>query len=428
MRSIRLFHGVAANALVWGGYALALLAAPLLFSQGAGLSILSQMGTAMVFALSYNMLLGQGGMLSFGHAVYSGLGAYVAIHALNLAAAGSMPLPVSLVPLAGGLGGIAFGLVFGYISTRKAGTGFAMITLGMVELVFASALMFPGFFGGEGGVSGNRVIGKPFLGISFGPQIEVYYLIAAWLFFCTAAMYAFTRTPLGRILNAVRDNPQRVEFIGYDPRRVRFFTLVLSAFFAGVSGGLAALNFEIVGTENVGVARSAGVLLFCFIGGIGHFFGPLLGAVAGVFLTIVLSSYTNAWQFYLGAVFILMVMCAPGGLAGMASWTLRLLQLVWRRGLASSAGLLRVFGMLAVTALSTLAGAVMLIELSYRHSLATTDGSVLQLFGANLDATSPSSWLLALGLLSAGVIAFRRLLPNFRQRCETLGYGSEEGA
>ena len=84
--------------------------------------------------------------------------------------------------------------------------------------------------------------------------------------------------------------------------------------------------------------------------------------------------------------------------------------------------------MLAVTALSTLAGAVMLIELSYRHSLATTDGSVLQLFGANLDATSPSSWLLALGLLSAGVIAFRRLLPNFRQRCETLGYGSEEGA
>ena len=108
------------------------------------------------------------------------------------------------------------------------------------------SLMFPEFFGGEGGISANRVAGKPVLGITFGPQIQVYYLIAIYTFVCTAAMFAFTRTPLGRMLNAVRDNPERVEFIGYDTQRVRYFAFIIAGFFAGIAGGLAALNFEIV--------------------------------------------------------------------------------------------------------------------------------------------------------------------------------------
>jgi len=408
------------NFWLWGGYALALVAAPLLFADGAGLAILSQMGTAMVFALSYNMLLGQGGMLSFGHAVYSGLGAYMAIHALNLAAAGSLPLPVTLVPLAGGVGGMFFGVLFGYLSTRKSGTAFAMITLGMVELVFASALMFPGFFGGEGGIPGNRVIGAPFLGISYGPQIEVYYLIAAWLFLCTVAMHAFTHTPLGRILNAVRDNPQRAEFIGYDPRRVRYLTLVLSAFFAGVSGGLAALNFEIVGAENVSAARSATVLLFCFIGGIGYFFGPLLGAIVGVFLTVVLSAYTPAWQLYLGAVFVAMVMFAPGGLAGMTAAALRLLQQIRRHGWTAGAGVLPALAALTAAALPAFAGMVLLIEMLYRRSLASADDGAVNLFGVRVDTAAAWPWLLAAIFFAAGAAAFVRLLPWFLQRRQAL--------
>src|SRR5690606_19639979 len=127
--------------------------------------------------------------------------------------------------------------------------------------------------------SANRVLGaKPF-GITFGPQIEVYYLIACWLFICAAGMYAFTQTPLGRIINAVRDNPERAEFIGYDTYWARYLTLVLSAFFAGVSGGLSAIAFEIVTPENLSVARSGAILLFTYIGGIGFFFGPMIGAV-----------------------------------------------------------------------------------------------------------------------------------------------------
>ena len=219
---------------VWTGFIALLILAPILFSSGGSLSLLSLMGTIMIFALSYNMLLGQSGMLSFGHAVYSGLGAFFAIHAINLSASDTFFIPLSLVPLVGGIAGLTFGILFGYVTTKRSGTTFSMISLGIVELVFACSLMFPGFFGGEGGVSGNRVFGKALMGVSFGPQLQVYYLIAAWLFISTVAMFAISHTPLGRIANAVRDNPERAEFIGYDTQRVRYLMLILSGFFAGI--------------------------------------------------------------------------------------------------------------------------------------------------------------------------------------------------
>jgi len=394
--------------LLWSAYALILLAAPWLFSSGGGLTLLSQMGTVMIFGLSYNMLLGQGGMLSFGHAVYSGLGAFFAIHAMNLAGAGALWLPTSLIPLVGGVAGMAFGILFGYVTTRKAGTTFAMITLGLVELVFASSLMFPGFFGGEGGVTGNRASGAPVLGISFGPQIQVYYLIAAWLFVCTVAMYAFTQTPLGRIINAVRDNPERVEFIGYDTRWVRYLVLVLSAFFAGVSGGLAAINFEIVSAENVSAIRSGSILLFTFIGGIGFFFGPLLGAIVGIVFSVLLSDYTPAWQLYLGLFFVLLVRYAPGGLGS-------LLMLVLRTAVHGHFG--RVgppLGWLALAVLPGLLGFVLGVEMLYHRTLGSADGAVTTLFGVAADTRAVLPWCVVGGLLLVSMAAWRKTAPAFR--------------
>ena len=191
--------------LIWSLFLLVLLIAPKVFSSNLSVTMLSQMGVAIIACLSFNMLLGQGGMLSFGHAVYTGLGAYLAMHALNSAASGALNIPVTLIPLVGGLGGMFFAFLFGYVTTRKAGTTFSMITLGMAELVFAMSLMFSEFFGGEAGVSGNRVVGHAFWGITYGPPIQVYYLTAAYSFVCVGLMYAFTRTPLGRILNAVRE-------------------------------------------------------------------------------------------------------------------------------------------------------------------------------------------------------------------------------
>jgi branched-chain amino acid transport system permease protein len=393
--------------ILWSAYAAVLLLAPLVFSKGGGLTLLSQMGTVMIFGLSYNMLLGQGGMLSFGHAVYSGLGAFIAIHAMNLAAAGQLPIPTSLIPLIGGVAGMGFGVLFGYVTTRRAGTTFAMITLGLVELVFASALMFPGFFGGEGGVTTNRVIGKAVLGITYGPQIQVYYLIAAWLFACTAAVYAFTHTPLGRMVNAVRDNPERVEFIGYDTQWVRYLVLILSSFFAGIAGGLSAINFEIVSAENVSAIRSGSILLFTFIGGIGFFFGPLLGAIVGILFSVLLSDYTPAWQLYLGLFFVLLVRYAPGGLGSLIMLLLRAAKYgQWRR---IAGPLARV----CLAVLPALLGFIAGVEMVYHVTMEAANGSVKQLFGMQADTHSALPWCVAGGLLLAGMLGWRKAQPAY---------------
>ncbi|MEO0315920.1 MAG: hypothetical protein RI928_2376 [Pseudomonadota bacterium] len=409
-KSARPFHYAPWNParwLIWGGFALLLLIAPRLMSSGSVISLLSLMGTTMIFALSYNMLLGQSGMLSFGHAVYSGMGAFFAIHAINLAGSGVLPVPLTLVPLVGGLAGLLFGILFGYVTTKRSGTTFSMISLGIVELVFACSLMFPGFFGGEGGIAGDRVFGKPLFGISYGPQIQVYYLIAFWLFVCTAAMFAISQTPLGRIANAVRDNPERAEFIGYDTQRVRYLMLILSGFFAGISGALTAINFEIVSAENVSAVRSGAVLLFTFIGGIGFFFGPMLGAIVGVFLTVMLSEFTKAWQLYLGLFFILIVMYAPGGLASLIMMNIRVAAHgYFRRILPLGLSLL-------LACAIGVAGLIILIELLYHRTLESAMGTEMHLFGQVVDTAAASGWLVGLALLLVGLAGFLLIRSRF---------------
>lgn len=404
----------------WGATALVFAALPLAFPSGFAITLLSQMGIMIVFALAYNMIFGQAGMLSFGHAVYSGLGAFFAIHALNWIGAGRIWLPVSLVPLVGGVFGALFGIVFGYVTTRKAGTPFAMITLGIGEMVFAASLMFPGFFGGEGGISSNRVVGEPLLGITFGPGIQVYYLIAAWCFVCMIAMFAFTHTPLGRIANAVRDNPERAEFIGYNPQRVRFLVLIVSAFFAGIAGALSALNFEIVTAENVSAIRSGAVLLATFIGGASFFFGPILGAVIFIFFAVALSDYTKAWQFYLGVFFVTMVMFAPGGVASLILMNLRVIRYRMLARLRDAyAGLL-------LSGLALLLGVVMVVELSYHLTLNFADGSRMKLFGFLVDSAAPETWVLAAGVVLAGALSFEAMRRDFQRKWGAVQAGIED--
>ena len=386
--------------LVWGVYALLLLVAPLLFTSSLSLTMLSQIGIAIISCLAFNMLLGQGGMLSFGHAVYSGLGSFFAIHTLNLVSKGDWALPVSLVPIVGGLAGMAVAALLGYVTTKKSGTPFAMITLGVGELVWAMSLMFPEFFGGEGGVSGNRVVGKPVLGISFGPQQQLYYLIALYAFVSTALMFAFTRTPLGRMLNAVRDNPERVEFVGYNTQRVRYFAFIASGFFSGIAGGLAALNFEIVTAETVGAARSGAYLLFTFLGGATFFFGPIIGAVLMIVAFVLLSELTKAWLLYLGLIFLFMVMYAPGGIASLVMMNLRVaafgkLQRLWTSYLA-----------LAVTALVMLVGAAAMVEMVYHLQLNAALGPQVKFMGTQLNAAGLDSWFGSAFVMLTGLALF----------------------
>ena len=384
--------------LLWGATAALFVAAPLVFRQGFAVTLMTQMGAFIIFALSYNMLLGQGGMLSFGHAVYSGLGAYFAVHALNMIGRGTLALPVMLLPLVGGLAGLAFGVIFGYVTTRRAGTTFAMISLGIGELVHACVLMFPRFFGGEGGVQTNRVVGHPFLGITFGPAIQVYYLVAFWCFVSMIAMFALTQTPLGRMANAVRDNPERAEFVGYDTQKVRFLQLVLAGFFAGISGALSCINFEIVTDENVSALRSGGVLLATFIGGTGFFFGPILGSVVFIFFVVALSGFTQAWLLYLGMFFLAMVLYAPGGIASIIMMQLPVIRAGHFRALVLPYLLALAAGLVAF------AGLVGVVEMVYRISDASLE-TQMTLFGIGFDAKSVPPWIAFSLVLGAGLAA-----------------------
>jgi branched-chain amino acid transport system permease protein len=395
--------------VLWGTTAIVFAVAPLIFTSSFALTLLTQMGSFIIFALSYNMLLGQSGMLSFGHAVYSGLGAYIAVHALNMIGKGALVFPVTLLPLIGGVAGVAFGMLFGYVTTRRAGTTFALISLGVGEMVFACVLMFPGFFGGEAGVSTNRVVGKAFLGITYGPGLQVYYLVAIWCFVSMVAMYALTQTPLGRMANAVRDNPERAEFVGYDTQKVRFLQLVLASFFAGVAGALSCINFEIVSAENVSALRSGGVLIATYIGGVPFFFGPILGAIVFILFVAALSGFTKAWLLYLGLFFVLMVLYAPGGLASLVLMHIPILRAKRLRFLALP------YAAAACAAAFAMAGLIGIVEMVYRLSEQGAS-TILEVAGVEFDAHSALPWMVFALFLAAGLIALHFATRFFARR------------
>jgi branched-chain amino acid transport system permease protein len=384
--------------LIWGAFALALIVAPLVFTSSLALTMLSQIGYLIIICLSYTIRLGLGGLLSFGHAVYTGLGSFIAIHAMNRASSGDWGIPLVLIPIIGGLGGMFFAALLGYVTTKKSGTTFAMITMGIGELVASMALMFPEFFGGEGGITTDRVYGKPFFGLTFGSGMEVYYLIAAYCFICTAAMFAFTGTPLGRMLNAVRDNPERVEFVGYNTQRVRYFSFIIAGFFAGVGGGLAAINFEIItAMDSVSVMRSGSYLLFTFLGGATFFFGPIIGAVLLVLASVLLSELTKAWLLYLGLVFLLMVMYAPGGVASLIMMNLRVARFgKWRR-------LAQPYLAIAASALVMIVGGAAIVEMIYHLQLNAALGPQVSFMGVQLDTSSASTWTVAVAIFVVGL-------------------------
>jgi len=406
---------------VWIALAAILLLLPYVFGSRLALSTMSLMGTMIIFALSYNMLLGQTGLLSFGHAVFFGLGGFCAVHILNMAGAGGWPIPLPLFPLVGGLGGLFFGVLFGAVATRRAGTAFAMITLGIGELVVSSALILRRFFGGEEGITTDRTDVMGFLGYGFGPQIQVYYLIAAWCFLSIAAMYGITRTPFGRIANAVRDNPQRTAFIGYDTSRVRFISFSLSGLFAGVAGGLSVINFEIVNAAQMGAVESGTVVLMTYIGGVGNFAGPIIGAILITWLQLILSDATQIWPLYVGLLFIGMVMFAPGGIAGLLAMQAPVLAARQLHRVLPWYLLAAVPGIVAVIGLS------ILIETTHQFSIRAAYGPDLTLYYIPFSVTSPLPWITGLVLAAAGTWLFLRAARLARDAYDEAVAAGREG-
>jgi branched-chain amino acid transport system permease protein len=384
---------------VWLAAAVALVALPLVFSSGGSLTSFNLIGIAIVFALSYNILLGQTGLLSFGHAVHYGLGGFAACHMMNAVVSHGWPIPLPFIPLFGGLGGLVFAMLIGWVMTKRAGTVFAMISLGIGELVASSSLILRSVFGGEAGITTDRTALPRIFGWTFGPQLQVYCLIAFWLMISAIAMYALTRTPLGRISNAVRDNPDRVQFIGYDPHVVRYLAYCFAGFFAGIAGGLAAISFEIANSAYLGATQSGLVLFATFIGGTAYFFGPILGAILVTYLQLGLTDVTSVWQLYFGIIFIGIVMFSPGGIAGL---------LMMHRPLARTGTLATVIPSYLVAILPTVAlafGVILTIETIARYS--GGEGNPVNLFGIAFNPVSPVTWIAAAVLVVGGFFVAR---------------------
>ncbi|MDR3399710.1 MAG: branched-chain amino acid ABC transporter permease [Pandoraea sp.] len=398
---------------VWAAFAVVLGLAPWCFPSDTALTLMTQMGTAAILALSFNLLLGSTGLLSFCHATYAGIGAYAGVWCMNRIGAQGLPVSMAFVPFAGAIAGGAAGATLGYVTTRRAGMTFAMITLGVAEFVWVMAAMLPEWFGGERGIPTDRTLGAAWFGVTFATQREVYGLAAVWLFVCTALMYGVTRTPLGFLARAVRDNAVRVAFLGQAPASVRYRMQIIAAAFAGVAGALGALNFELVSADTFSLERSGIVLVFTVLGGTTYFAGPMLGAVVGVFATVVLATLTRAWQLYLGLGFLAVVVFAPGGIAGLIAAHVR----AWRGGMMRA--LWKPYAAVCI-GFAVFGGAlVAIIEMTYGARLASDSGLV------TTDGSGASSAALAWGVAAVAAIVGLAILAfagrRLRRKAASVG-------
>ncbi len=393
--------------LPWVIAGAALLVLPFVFTNNSAITIMNQMAITIIFALAYNMLLGQGGMLSFGHAVYAGVGGFACMHVMSNTEFFAM-LPLPALPIFGGLFGMGLAMIIGSFSTRSAGTVFAMISLGVGELIAACSVIIVAFFGGEEGVSGNRTYAMPFFGNEFLQQIDVYYLIAFWLMVSALLMYLFSRTPIGRMANAVRDNPERAEFLGYSSRWVRYYSFIFSGFFAGIAGGLFAINYEIVTEENLNTASSGVILLVTFLGGVGFFFGPIIGAIAFTLLQTVLSLQTELWAFYAGALFLATVMFFPGGLAGL------LMMHVPAIKLGNASKLVVPYITTLIPAFIGIMGVSALVEMTFHVRHSSVGDEEMTVFWTTFNSHDLLPWAVAIGVTVVAFGIMRKMLPSLR--------------
>lgn len=388
--------------LVCAGVAL-LAVAPALLSPGL-LNAAIQMLIAALFATAYNVVCGQAGMLSFGHAAYFGVGAFATIHAMN-AFGGTGLLPTPLLPLAGAAAGLLVGICAGWFATKRSGTYFAMITLAIAELLHSLAPHLKGWFGGEAGVSGMR---QPWMGFTFGSTVEVYYLTLAWVLASLALLFFYTRTPAGRLALGLRENSHRLAFLGYDVHRLGVMVFAISAMFAGVAGGLQVVSNEAVNYVVFDATLSAAVVLNSYIGGVKVFLGPALGASLMTFFGYAVSDLTVSWLLYQGIVFLLVMLYVPDGLAGLFGLWSRLRR---RFGLAAVLPLLLGSLLASVLVAGGLAFGVELLQRIFSQDYrALADANpnanwpAVTLAGREWLPASALTWLVPVALLAGGAL------------------------
>lgn len=294
---------------------LALLASPWILS-GYQLRLLTEAAIFSLYAVSYNMLLGYAGLLSFGHAMFFGTGAFTT--AIVLEHIAGLPLLMAVVMAI--LFTALVGLVVGILLLRVKGTPFALLTLAFNALFYAIGVKWSSITGGDDGLIVNLPsINLGFCSLNMMDGTTVYYLTVIILGSAIAFCWFFTKTAMGQSVLLIRENEERMRFLGYNTHVSRLILFVFSGALAGLAGSFYAIMNSFVSLDAISIEMTTKVLLMTFIGGIGHFFGPVLGSVFYTYFQNFLSDMTENWPLIMGVLFIAMVLVTPGGLAQLVS-------------------------------------------------------------------------------------------------------------
>jgi branched-chain amino acid transport system permease protein len=264
----------------------------------------------MLFACAFNLLLGFTGLLSFGHAAFFGFAAYVAGWLVK--AQGWSP---ELGLLAGTLTGAGLGLIFGLVAIRRQGIYFAMITLALSQMVFFVCLQAP-FTGGEDGLQGVPR-GNLFGLLPLASDLTLYYVVLAIFAACFLFIMRVVTSPFGQVLKMIRENEPRAISLGYEVDRYKLMAFVLSAALTGLAGSLKTIVMGFASLTDVHWSMSGEVILMSLLGGVGTFFGPVLGAGVVIALQNLLADKVGAWvTVIIGAIFVVCVLAFRKGIVG----------------------------------------------------------------------------------------------------------------
>ncbi|MEW6643428.1 MAG: branched-chain amino acid ABC transporter permease [Pseudomonadota bacterium] len=381
--------------------ALALAAAPFWLAD-ATLGVLTKALIAALFALAFNLLAGQAGMLSFGHAAYFAIGAFAAVHAMVAVDRGVLWLPTPFIPLAGALAGGLAGAVFGFFATMRSGVYFSMVTLAIAELLYTLAPNLQGFFGGETGISSFR---QPFALWSFGSEQHVYTLVLIWTLASAVLLWAYTRSLFGRLTIALRENEKRLPALGYNVHATKILVFAVSGLFSGVAGALLAVSNESANYVLFQLSMSSSVVLTTFIGGSTLFLGPAIGGFLMSLFGHVVSDLTRSWLLYQGVIFIVVMLKAPNGIA---QWSLDWVEAIARDSWRAAGRLVLQLLTLALAGL----GLVLLCELcatlfarDYAAEVERTGvWPAISVFNRAWLPTSPTTWLMPVALVGAAAL------------------------
>ncbi len=270
-----------------------------------------------LFALAFNLLLGYGGLLSFGHAAYFGMASYVCAYTAK-----NWDLTPELAILLGTAVSGGLGLVFGALAIRRQGIYFAMITLALAQMVFFFSLQTPRFTGGEDGIQAVPR-GHLFGLISLADDRTLYWLVAAIFMAGLLAIYRIIHSPFGQVCKAIRDNEPRAISLGYRANQYKLAVFVLSAMLAGLAGSTKAIVFQLASLTDVHWSMSGEVVLMTLVGGLGTVFGPIAGAIVIVSMQNYLAGL-GAWVTVVqGVIFVICVMTFREGLVGVISKWIR---------------------------------------------------------------------------------------------------------